>query len=246
MPGVGSTSYFAASTVFTLARACLNDSGIALFNDTVLLPYANSAYRKVQRGLSMSGAPLFIVDNVLIVIPLVSPVDPAVQVILNDATAPPNQLPIDLLEPVKIEERPNSSNQNFVEMVDLTEHGGLPSQTQGSTLGMWEWRTDGIYFVGATQDTQIRLRYKKAFPDLTDGTSIVLIRNAQDCIGYLTAAMAAMARGSPLADKWSQAGEDSLENLISAATRREQNTTRRRRPFSSKTGGHGSSFSRSW
>ncbi len=51
-------------------------------------------------------------------------------------------------------------------------------------LGVWEWRQDGLYFVGATQDTQIRLRYQKSFPDFTDGTNVVLIRNAQEAIAY--------------------------------------------------------------
>jgi hypothetical protein len=63
-------------------------------------------------------------------------------------------------------------------------------------LRYWEWRADGLYFLGATQDTQIRLRYLKAYPDLTDATSPVLVRNAQEAIAYATAALAAWSRGS--------------------------------------------------
>src|SRR6185437_1440647 len=107
-----------------------------------------------------------------------------------DATAAPNQLPSDLLVPLKLWERAAGSSDDFLEMWDLTDHGGLPSQPQGAGLQFWEWRADGLYFLGATQDRQIRLRYQKAYPDLVDATSPVLIRNAQEAIAYFTAAMA--------------------------------------------------------
>ena len=107
---------------------------------------------------------------------------------------------------------------------------------QDVTLSVWEWRADGLYFLGATQDTQIRLRYVKAYPDFTDATSPVLIRNAQEAIAYATAALAAWARGSPLAEKWDDAAADAIEDLVSAAVRREQQSARRRRPFSARSG----------
>ena len=121
-------------------------------------------------------------------------------------------------------------------MVDLTRHGGLPSRAQDTTLGIWEWRGDGLYFLGATQDTQIRLRYLKAYPDLTDATSPVLVRNAQEALAYATAALAAWSRGSPLAAKWDDAAADAIEDLIIATVKREQQSQRRRRPFSSRSG----------
>ncbi|MGB6668136.1 MAG: hypothetical protein WBE73_07350, partial [Candidatus Acidiferrum sp.] len=131
---------------------------------------------------------------------------------------------------------PNGSTDDFLEMVDVSQHGGLPSRVQDVTLSIWEWRADGIYFVGATQDTQIRLRYSKAYPDFTDSTSPVLIRNSQEAIAYATAALAGWARGSPLAEKWDDAAADAIEDLVSAAVRREQQSSRRRRPFSSRNG----------
>jgi hypothetical protein len=121
-------------------------------------------------------------------------------------------------------------------MVDLTDHDGLPSEPQGQALLYWEWRADGIYFLGATQDTQIRLRYQKSYPDLVDATSPVLIRNAQEVLAYAAAAMAGMARGAPQAERWDAAAADALEDLVVRATQREQQTGRRRRPFSSRSG----------
>jgi hypothetical protein len=234
MPVVGSSAYNTAGQITSLVRSLLNDAQGNLFTDTLLLPYLNSAYRKAQRLIANAGGGGFIQDDVLLVVTAVSAADPSLQVSISDATAPPNQLPTDLLVPLKLWERANLSSDDFVEMSDLTRHGGLPSREQGLTLSCWEWRADGLYFLGATQDTQIRLRYSKSYPDFTDGTSPVLIRNAQEALGYATAALAAWSRGSPLAEKWDDAAGDALEDLVVAAVRREQQSARRRRPFSSR------------
>jgi len=236
MPVVGSSAYNTAGQITSLVRSLLNDAQGNLFTDAVLLPYANSAYRKVQRALGNTGAGGFLSDDTLLVVAAVPAPDASLQVSLTDATAPPNQLPTDLLVPMKLWERANGSSDDFAEMVDLTRHGGLPSRVQDAILSVWEWRADGIYFLGATRDTQIRLRYLKAYPDLTDATSPVLVRNSQEALAYATAALAGWARGSPLAEKWDEAASDALEDLISQAVRREQQSSRRRRPFSSRSG----------
>jgi len=236
MPVVGSSAYNTAGQITSLVRSLLNDAQGNLFTDTLLLPYLNSAYRKVQRAIGNAGGGGFIQDDVLLVVSAVAQQDPSLQVSITDSTAPPNQLPTDLLLPLKIWERANGSSDDFVEMVDLTRHGGLPSCDQDITLGVWEWRADGLWFVGATQDTQIRLRYFKAYPDFTDSTSPVLVRNAQEALAYATAALAGWARGSPLAEKWDDAASDAIEDLVQAAVKREQQSTRRRRPYSSRTG----------
>jgi hypothetical protein len=236
MPGVGTTAYNTAGQVTSLVRSLLNDAAGNLFSDAVLIPYTNSAYRKVQRALANVGSGSFLSDDVLLVAPAVAGVDASLQVSITDATAPPNQLPPDLLVPLKLWEWPNGSSDDFVEMTDLTGHGGLPSQPQGMNLEYWEWRADGLYFLGATQDTQIRLRYEKAYPALVDGTSSVLIRDAIEPIAFFTAAMAAGARGAPEAWRWDDAGSDALEDLVVRALHREQHSVRRRRPYSWRQG----------
>jgi hypothetical protein len=238
MPVVGTTAYNTAGQITALVRSLLNDAAGNLFTDAVLLPYVNAGYRKAQRALANIQSGSFLTDNVLLVVPAVAQADASVQVSITDATAPPNQLPPDLLVPVKLWERPFSSDggssDDFVEMTDLTDHDGLPSVPQATALLFWEWRADGIYFLGATQDTQIRLRYQKSYPDLVDATSPVLIRHSQEALAYAAAAMAGAARGAPQAERWDAAAVDALEDLIQRATQREQQTGRRRRPFSSR------------
>ena len=236
MPVVGSSAYNTAGQITSLVRSLLNDAQGNLFTDTVLLPYLNSAYRKLQRAIGNAGGGGFIQDDALLVVAEVAQQDPSLQVSISDGTAPPNQLPTDLLMPLKLWERANGSSDDFIEMVDLTRHGGLPSRDQDITLSVWEWRADGLWFVGATQDTQIRLRYLKAYPDFTDASSPVLVRNAQEALAYATAALAGWSRGSPLAEKWDDAASDAIEDLVSAAVRREQQSCRRRRPYSARSG----------
>lgn len=211
----------------------------ALFNDPFLIPYTNSAYRKLQRALAMTGTATFRVDDVFLTVAGVSTPDPSVQVVISDATAPPNQLPPDLLEPLKLWERQAGSSDNFSPMQDDTYQGGLPSRTQSGALLEWEWRQDELCFVGALSDVEIRLRYRASLSDIVDGTSTILIRNSQDCLAYYTAAMAAGARGSPQAEQWASAAEDALENLISGATRQQQDRPRRRRAYGYNQGGRG-------
>src|SRR5258708_5124399 len=162
MPVVGSSAYNTSGQITSLVRSLLNDSQGNLFTDAVLLPYANSAYRKTQRALGNADAGGFIQDDVLLVVPAVAQVDTSLQVAITDATAPPNQLPTDLLVPVKIWERPNGSTQDFVEMVDLSQHGGLPSRGQGLTLSVWEWRAGAVAFPPPLQEPPVCLRPPQA------------------------------------------------------------------------------------
>src|SRR5712671_4305948 len=214
MPVVGTTAYNTAGQITALVRSLLNDAAGNLFTDAVLLPYVNSGYRKTQRALANIQSGSFLSDDVLLILPAVAQVDASVQVSITDATAPPNQLPPDLLVPVKLWQRASGSSDSFAEMTDLTDHDGLPSGPQSQTLNYWEWRADGLYFVGATRDTQIRLRYQKSYPDLTDASSPVLIRHSQEALAYAAAAMAGAARGAPQAERWDAAAADALEDLI--------------------------------
>ena len=145
MPVVGSSAYNTAGQITSLLRSLLNDAQGNLFTDTVLLPYLNSAYRKVQRAIGNTGGGGFIQEDVVLEVTAVAQTDASLQVSISDATAPPNELPTDLLVPLKLWERMNGSSDDFVEMVDLTRHGGLPSRVQDTTLSVGEWRADGLW-----------------------------------------------------------------------------------------------------
>lgn len=236
MPLIGSSAYGTMGQLTNLIRSLLLDTPGNVYTDTYLLQSVNSAYRTVQRKVANAGGDEFITDNILLTVPLVAVPDPGTQVMISDATAPPNQLPSNLLVPLKIWERKSLSQDDFVEMVNLTQHGGLPSRLQGMFLDVWEWRTDGIYFIGATQNIQIRLRYQAAFQDLTGPNDVILIRGAQEAIAFLVAAEQGMAHENPLSEKWDQAGIDAIEDLILQNVRVNQVSPTRRRAYGARSG----------
>jgi hypothetical protein len=93
MPALGSSAYGAVLQVTTLVRALLNDVAGNTYCDAFLLPFVQSAYRKVYRALENVGHESMIADNVSLVVPAVAGIDPSLQVSITDATAAPNQLP---------------------------------------------------------------------------------------------------------------------------------------------------------
>lgn len=234
MPVSGSSAYTNLSVINFLARSLLNDQAGNVFTDQFLLPFAQMAYRRINKALGNIKSATFIKDNVLLVVPAVNPVDSSVQVGITDSTAPPNQLPTDMLVPLKIWERVNGSSDNFDEMTDLTDEGGLPPQPQAAQLIYFEWRSDGLYFIGATQDTQIRMRYQAIPADVTSPLASVLLRDGQNTMALLTAATAGLTRGSPLAANYKEQGDDALEAMKDSVIHQMQNQTRRRRPYSSR------------
>ena len=242
------TAYPTLSSVFALVRPLVNDAIGSWATDGVLLPYANSAYRTVNSELGNVQATSYIKDNVLMVLPAVAAQDASVQAVLNNAgfnngTADFTsyksvvlQLPVDLLVPLKVEERQFGSSEEWLEMTDTTDSGGLPSELQGPRLRYWEWRTDGMYFLGATQDEQIRLRYEAAFLDMADGTSPLLIRDGTNAVAFKTALLVNAARGGALIPVIKPLYDEAIELLKNRVAQREQHVSRRRRPYSSRHG----------
>lgn len=234
MPNLGSSAYTNLAAINTLTRALLNDAAGNTYTDAFLLPFAQMAYRRINKALGNIRSTTYVKDNIQLIVAAVSAADASVQVAITDSTAPPNQLPTDLLVPLKLWERPSGSTEDFTEMTDLTGEGGLPSQPQGQQLIYWEWRLDGLYFIGALQDTQIRLRYQAIPADVTSPVASVLLRDGQNTMTLLTAAMAGLSRGSPLAANYKQQGDDALEAMKDSVVHQMQFQVRRRRPYSSR------------
>ncbi len=234
MPVGPSSAYTNLGAINTLARALLNDAAGNTYSDQFLLPFAQMAYRRINKALGNISSTTYIKDNVQLIVAAVGAVDASVQVSITDATPPPNQLPTDLLVPLNVWERISGSTDDFQEMTDMTGEGGLPSQPQGDQLVFWEWRMDGLYFIGATQDTQIRLRYQSTPGDVTGPVAAVLLRDGQNTMTLLTAALAGLSRGSPLAANYKTQGDDALEAMKDTIVHQMQKQVRRRRPYSSR------------
>jgi hypothetical protein len=78
MPVVGTTAYNTAGQITLLVRSLLNDAAGNLLTDAVLLPEANSGYRKVQRAQANIQSGSSLTDNMPVVVPAVTQVEASV------------------------------------------------------------------------------------------------------------------------------------------------------------------------
>ena len=222
------------------------------YTDTVLMPFVNSAYRGLQRALKATGSTEFRVGQAFVTVPGLSFAEASTQVLLgftgltisSDANPAPTfiggagvgQLPLDLLMPRKLWERPTGQQVDFQEMIDLTNTGGLMSVPQGQCLQMFEWIGDSIALLGATQANDIRIEYDRGMPQVSDGLAQLLVLNSEDYHAFAVASLVEPGRGGKNAELYDQAAEDAKEKLVNAVTRGQQFQSRRPRAFSSRRG----------
>lgn len=89
-------------------------------------------------------------------------------------------------ELILLEERPNGTTERFKR---LDERDELLQRDQGTFLGEFVWREDKFYFVGATQDVELRMTYyQSGTPPTTgavgiDGSFLVLSKLMAACMG---------------------------------------------------------------
>ena len=230
MPVVPTTAYSQAADALNLARALVNDSAGAVFTDTLLLPFLNSAYRGLQRELAENGVSVLAEQQDLNLTP--DPTSGVTPAEISDTSSP--QLPTDCLMPHMLWERAAAATTDvFVPMEKFTSGGGMLNLQPGSYLRLWEWREDKVNLIGATQAITVRIRYEKILPELTLGTDPVQIRAATDPLAFATAALAARSRGArALAQDLLGTAQMAAEKLIERYVRPEQLKGRRRRPYS--------------
>src|SRR5256885_1648128 len=140
--------------------------------DTVLLPLANKAYRKVQARLAQNGSKSMTTEVYLTLA--------ANATQLLDTTDPP--LPADFLAPRKLSERISGSGLAYVQMDPVNVLPSFPDSSVRNVNAIFAWFEDGIYFPGSVNAMDVRLRYFVAFPDISDGVGQFTIRGSQDAI----------------------------------------------------------------
>lgn len=221
-----------------------------MFTPAFILQAINSAARYVAREMRNRGKTTLIEDDYKVTIPAITAQDPTLQVFLTytgiTGNVPPANspfLPPQLMEPLRISERPAGETCDFVPMHDASEDGGLPYVLQGARLKMWEWREDKICFLGATQDTDIIIRFS-AVPNifsLTDGEISGSLGDvdALDAVGYYAASQLLPKRGGvALAQTYRVECGLLIEQLATSTSRSEQFAPVRPKPYG-RAGGRG-------
>jgi len=230
MPVVPTTAYSQAEDALNLARSLVNDAAGAVFTDTLLMPFLNSAYRGLQRELAECGVSVLAEQQDLDLD--TDPTNGLTPTEISDVSSP--QLPTDCLAPHMLWERATANTTDvFMPMEKFTSGGGMLNLRPSTYLRLWEWREDKINLIGATQSITVRIRYEKVLPLLTLGTDPVQIRSATDPLAFATAALAARSRGArALAQDLLGTAQMATENLIDRYVRPEQIKGRRRMPYS--------------
>ena len=167
-----------ASVALSSARVYLNDVGAQMWTDTVLLPYLKEAFRDLLSILWLNGLPVIKEKSSTIPVPA------------NSVTV---GLPVDLIEPIYLKERPQGSNEDWIPM---TECEFEPDRRREQSLIFWCWREQAIQLLGATTNREVLLRYWKTLTEPVDANSSLGFMFAENFIGPQTAAYAAGSVGN--------------------------------------------------
>lgn len=243
---VTTTPYATAETVLELIRAAINDMGTStgaagnLFANTqpYVFPLLNSAYRELVAILRKNGWETAKKETILRSVPAVASQDPGIQVVINYTGSNNGSgnfanpyLPPDLCIPLRLWERQSGTLVSYIPMDPVMD--ALPSIPQTSYLKYWQWRQqEGLYFVGATLNIDIRLEYAATVPNvLTQSTDPILILGGENALAYMTAGLFAFARGSQQSEACLDLADKYIGNLIAPIQSQKQRLNYRRRPY---------------
>ncbi len=197
------------------ARVYLNDVNAQMWTDAKLFPRLKEAYRDLLIELWLQGIPVIREKT-------------SVPITVNIG-ATTLTLPADLLEPIKLKERPFGSSETFVPM---EEKDFEPDFIASDTLRYWAWREEGIDLVGATTKREVLLFYWKTLTIPTVVGSTLGFIYAEIYLGPKTAAYAAGSVGNPtLAQEANALAESKLNKIIRANIKGQQSLPTRRIPY---------------
>ena len=203
-----------AQDVMVESQGLLNDVAGIFYTLDSLLPYLNKAYRELQDYYNLHGLKTTVTVATLTTVPADS---------LSLVNPPP-----DLLRPIALSERTPGTSEQFT---DMDERSWEPDETPTNHLRVWTWREETIFFVGATADREIRIRYVKGLAPFSGTGSFVGITNAKLVLASRTAALAARYIGEnpTRADELDTESVRALDRLIVTAIRQNQGLPARRR-----------------
>lgn len=270
MPTVigGNNVYPSLEDVTDLVRSLINDDGsgatgtvgegqIAVDNPEIspaMLRFLNAAIKELFRELRNIGDPTLIVDNyILLNLPVINGPEgsatpsPETQVSLGytgcfDGTQmwPGFTLPANMLMPTEIWQRQTGSNLPFTKVPQA--EGAIPSAIQGLYMGQWEWRGDAIWFNGAVQACDLRIRGQLTFPavsgaNLDFSTTYIPVQDCVNVVAYKVASKFAMRLGNPTGSQVFDAkAKEETQQLRNEQVRRAQSIDYGRQGYGSGSG----------
>lgn len=210
-------SITAADVMQETAEVFLNDSGRAHYTNAVLLPFLKKAMRDLQLELFRNG--IVFLDEITAPITL-----PALQTNLTTGSL----LPTDLIEPVELHERAQTTDNwqpMFMKQWEPTE-----DPAQYVYLYNWAWREQDVKFRGCNRIMYILLKYRKELSAIANENSTIALFNSQPYLSSRTGFYAAGFGGGNLdrAKAARAVSDEALAKLMQIETREQQQPVRRR------------------
>jgi len=207
IPPANNPPYDTAAVILHTARTRLNDrldtlqpvSGKALENTSSFTHQIfNTAWRRFQNYLANLGSSRVTREIIIVGLPPVQTIDPAVQVFINwtnyfDGLFYWNTpvLPPDFTYPLKVWERWSGQNLPFPQEPMEMMLEGLPDFGPKQVYNRFcDWREDSLYMPGSLMTTDLRFRYVSLLPDIVDAgqsqwfQQVVPIMNCLDSLAW--------------------------------------------------------------
>lgn len=216
--------------VLDLSRASLNDVGVGVYDNTVLLPYLNMSLMELQELFEQSNVPVTFKTSATINVPAGS----FGITEIGFSTSP--ALPEDLIEIQEVWQSQEGQN-NWVPVQRknyLTQD--ILSNTQISYIAVWAWIDQKLCVLTPNTDNDLKLDYiKYLFPQLTvdDLSDDLTVLNAASFLQYRTAALAAanVMEDAERANGLNTNASLALDRVLSISAKGQQGIYIRRRPF---------------
>lgn len=212
-----------AVTAVSYAQALLDPTGQGLFPTAKLIPYLNLAYQQL-RIEGVSQRQITFSENLTVI-----PAFPVGVTDLGKYIAPGGSLAA-LIAPVSIFEKPaGTSDANYMPVKMVTE---LPNRDAENFLSQFEWRGGNIFFVGALQALDLKIRYDQIWPAIKDPSDPLGATDVAVILGYWTAGlMAAAMREQQLSVGYVAEAKHVLYRWMQGQIMDMQNQSIRPRPF---------------
>lgn len=197
------------------ARSFLGDDNALTWSDSVLVPKLAEAHRELVLELELYGIP-------------VTRVTAGPFTVTAGAKDLGLNQPADIVEPTSMLERAvGGAMDDFVSMIELPS---VPELTPVSNLIYWAWEQEKIKFVGATQNREVLLKYRKSITAPVLNTAQLGFIFAELFIGPRVASLA-VPPGSKEAIAFEAAARNNLEKIIQMNVVGMQSMPRRRLPY---------------
>jgi hypothetical protein len=142
-------------------------------------------------------------------------------------------LPPDMTEPLEVWERAtitNGTNTNkWNEMTQASD--SISTRSLVAAFRIWDWQSDILYLPPATQENDLKFKYLKATPRLTNFNQQVPMNDCEMAMGALICVMYSMGRGGEEAAAFQAVAETQVGLLAMPTARKEQYASYNRRPF---------------